>query len=347
MRVGWLGCGLLCGVAAGQVVVAVPRVPARADQVRDARFHSGKAVTGLPTERGVGSCSSDGLSFFPGAGMDVYSLTGNGEVRHFERKAPGDFGRLVGLDFYPGDEGLVSLVEGDKLDERDADGKPREVEYFLSTSDHEGDLADLVRLSVRYRPVKAAMFTREEYLLLGWDTGNRLPVLAVLRGDGEVKRFIDLGGAGPRGTTRAEVEKAEAADLKAAEGAKFVPFGKQVILTYPGTTRAMRFLSSVGQDRTLLLQMPAGYVLKDVLTTTGGRMTLVARVLEVKQTDDKVPARVRLFEFDAIRGERIREFTFGEAGSKGADGVVCAAGGLLTGLFMDEEKGLEVGTVRR
>ena len=322
----------------GPSSAAVPPPPRVALRVRAISFANTKPLLGLPTKtvRSRAACSEDGLTWFEPeiapeavvarAAGDVYSASAAGEVKHVQRKIPTDYTNVSVRDFYAGDRTLVTLLEADQ---RQDDGVPHGRRFFLSVSDHDGDGSELLGLDFHFRPLKVGVFGAGDYLVLGWDEANLLPVLALLKGDGSVRRFMDLEDRTGRQTEAAH----EAATAKILEGAVFVPFGEHVLLTYPGTTRAIRVLSAVGEDRTVTLQIPGGYVLNDVLGTDYGH-DLVARVRDEPSGDTK-PLQ-RLFEFDAIKGSLGREFTLGKLRMTS---VSCAAGFALTAIFVDATEG--------
>ena len=177
-------------------------------RVRKITFATPKAVLGLPTEvRHIsGLCAGDGLTYYDtGAGSatpaDLFSLSPTAEVKHFRRKLPIGFNELTVKNFYPFELGVITLLEANKRD--DPKSKPTATEYFLSTSDHDGDQGDLLSLSLRFKPLRIAAFASGDFLVLGWDTANQLPLLAMLKPDGGVRRFVDLGDMQRPGTSAA------------------------------------------------------------------------------------------------------------------------------------------------
>ena len=176
---------------------ATPRTagPAAAVQwtKRTVSFSNRIAVLGLPSEGGRAKphCSADGMEFFdlpPGlAGDDpegmfyLFSVSPDGEAKRISRKRPIGFDGVSVADFFAGEQRLVTLLKAIKRQDG-GDTIPRETAYFLSESDGEGDLSSLVQLDVRFRPLKIGSFRTGEILLLGWDEGNRAPVLALLKG---------------------------------------------------------------------------------------------------------------------------------------------------------------------
>jgi hypothetical protein len=224
-------------------------------------------------------------------------------------------------DFFASEHSLVTLLEADQPDARDPNGPPRERQYFLSVSDHAGDQSEVLPLDVKFIPLRVALLGSGEYVVLGWEQGNELPQLAVLRDDGTLRRFIDF-------------EDREVSKEETLSKAVFVSFHNGVLLTYPGTARPILVVTASGASRMVTLAIPPGYVLRDVLVS-GPTYTIVARVeqadAEPSARDEPKPDPLqRIFEFSPVTGARLREFTFNK--QRAAD-VVCAAHGLLTAVY--------------
>ena len=249
--------------------------------------------------------------------MDVYTASAGAEVKRFRRAAPIQSGRISIRDFFASEHSLVTLLEVDQPDERNPSGPPRERQYFLSVSDHVGDESELLPLDVKFIPLRVALLGSGEYILLGWERGNELPKLAVLKEDGTLRRFIDFDDR--------EVSKEES-----LAKAQFVPFGGNVMLTYPGTTRPMLVVNASGASRLVPIAFPAGYVLRDALVS-GPQFTTVVRF---EQADAKKPEQTqKISEFSLMNGARLRDFTFTNR-SAAAD-VKCAANGSLTSIYRE------------
>jgi hypothetical protein len=259
------------------------------------------------------------------------------------RKIPVDFTDISVRDFFPADHTLVTLLEATKRDDRSDTSPPREISYFLSLSDYDGGNAKLLPLELKFRPFKVAQFGSGDFLVLGWDEANLLPLLALLKEDGTLRRFIDLED--PRhpefytiyGSLK-EVESSAKARtaLATLQRAEFVPYGSEVLLTYPGTAKGVSVLSAVGEDRSIPIQLPAGFVLHDVLVS-GARYPLVLRaqpmeVSEKAATGNTDSTPQRLLEMEARNGTLLREFLFDKPH---LDAVTCASGTTLTAIFYD------------
>jgi hypothetical protein len=310
------------------------------------RFSDTKPVMGMPVDGSKSKfrCSADGTTFFDpssasAAATGIYGVSPAGETKRVMRKLPLQFSSVSVLDFFAGERMLVTLLEADKGDQRDDTAPPRERDYFLSISDEAGDLSDLLPLDVRFKPLKVARFGTGDFLVLGWDEANLLPELALVKDDGTVRRFLEMektrpGMAAP--STHAALE-----DL---QGAAFVTYGSEVMLTYPGTAKAIRVMSESGVARTIPIALPAGYVLHDVLVS-GARWNLVVRAQTTEKDSDKLgkddeakePLR-RLFEMSSYNGVLLREFVFDKPS---VSEVTCAVNSSLTAIFYGAVAGAE------
>jgi hypothetical protein len=308
-----------------------------------------KPVLGLPASgKSRPHCATDGITFFdlspdaatPGASATqvLYSISPEGEVKHVLRKLPVGFSDVLVQDFFAGEHALATLLEADQRADGMDPAPPRETDYYLSLSDEVGDLSSLVQLQLRFKPVKIARFGSGDSLVLGWDEGNLLPVLALLKDDGTIRRFIDFDERRDSGRdAHAEELKKERITLEALKGAAFVAYGSEVMLTYPGTAKPVRVLSAIADSRTIPVSFPPGYVLRDVLSSSG-RATLVLRArpaedLDKSAKEDAAPdAKVRMFEFDSTHGTLLRELRFDKPA---VVDVTCAANFSLTALFYD------------
>ncbi len=295
-------------------------------------------------------CSVDGTAFYDlavsgtAAGQYLFGISSDGGVKHVLRKLPVDYSHVEVRDFFVGDGQMVTLLEADKRSE-EGDAASRDKDYFLSLEDEAGDLSSLAQIQVYFKPEKVARFGSGDMLLLGWDEGSQMPLLAIMKDDGTIRRFIDLDEAKPRATrnaSRDEVKseavavKQERATQESLEGAAFVANGNEVLLTYPGSTKPIVELDALGNEQLIPIEIPYGYVLNDVLVSSG-RGTLVARV---KDADDKTkpvagngtakPPKMRLIEYLAYNGAWLQEFTFEKPL---VSDVTCAPNSSLVAMF--------------
>lgn len=332
-----------------------PRNPSRQKIIS---FSDQKAVLGLPpgTEQSLSYCTVEGTTFFnarsnsfqPAAPppTDVYGVLPNGSVKHLRRMIPDGYNSVVLSDFYASEHILVTLLEAGHRDERS--GTVEEKHYFIATTDLEGDAADLLPLDIRFKPFRLAAFGSGDFLVLGWDEANQLPVLARVRANGTVRRFVDMETSPapkPNNPQESSKEKppSEQVTLKSLQGAIFAPFGDNVLLTYPGTTKAIKVLSDAGDDRTIPIAYPGGFLLHDVLSPDS-RNSVVLRLQAAHNPDKNATSHPeqRLFEFSAYSGVQIQEFVLDKTA---VESVTCAAANTLTAIFYGPVPGAPSDTI--
>ena len=311
----------LCALAltttlAAQKPAATPRPHPFARQ-KELIFAEEVPLIGLPpgTIPSRLHCTEDGAAFFDSSAesasqtdlASLYRIAPSGQVKGLRRTLPISVdGPLSVQGFTAGAHTLATLL---KIDHPD-DAPRAEPHYLLSVSDHEGDFAKLVTLDLRFTPIRLSIFGTGEFLVLGWDEVNRLPLLTTLKEDGSILRFLTVGSK-----EQAELQKAE-----------FVPWGNDLLLTYPGTTNSIRVLRTSGEDRLIPWFIPAGYVLHDLLVT-GTTYSLLLRVQEPAH-----PKEQRLFEVSSSNGSLIRELT---ADPERIAAITCAHGSRITAIFKD------------
>ena len=323
--------------------------------IREIHFLGAKPVLGLMAGQPAAHarCANDGTSFVdiypdsataqPGPSMpELYSVSSTASVKHLARKVSVDYTDISVRDFFVADHTLVTLLHAQRRDDRDTAAEPRDVRYFLSVSDYDGDSARLISLDVRFKPLKVALFGSGDFLVLGWDESNLLPLLALVKDDGTIRRFIDLDRKPeplykPRSTIK-EPERAPETrpDLATLQRAAFVPLlqsGFAHLSRHREKHPCPRFF---GCRWTIPIALPGGFVLHDVLPP-GERRTLVLRAEEKRDSpptgkESKLQTELRMFEMDAHYGTLLREFFFDKPAV--AD-VTCSPANKLTAIFYD------------
>jgi hypothetical protein len=339
-------CVALVVFVGSGAIAQKPSPSASPGETRALSFLNPTPILGLPegAARQRTQCSTDGLTYFAissdatdRSALDLYSVSTGAEVKRFRRNAASQLSGISVRDFFPSEHTLVSLLEHDVPDERDPGGPPREEHYSLSISDHAGDESEAVPLNLSFKPLRIAVFGSGEYLALGWEEANQLPELAVLKADGTPRRFIDFDDRSRSRGTSPAVAPGETRDTEESlRKAALVPFGTAVLLTYPGTTRPVRVLTSAGFDRQIPISLPAGFLLKDVLvsgtmTVFFVRATSTEEVEPVAAGEAKTRPVQRIFEVSAADGKRLREFTFPK---QDVADVTCAANNSFTAVFL-------------
>jgi hypothetical protein len=352
-------------ITRASVAQSSPQVGPAAKKVRAAsappwrqktiRFSDEKVILGLPQEndRSVTYCSDGGTTFVDLYGAtslsgssaipELFSVSPSGEVKSLHRMMPSAFTDVSIRDFFAADRTLVTLVEAVKRDDHGDTSIPRDVRYFLSLSDYDGGFAKLLPLELTFKPLKIAQFGSGDFLVLGWDATNLLPLMALVKEDGTIRRFIDLDERHHPEfyVTHGSLQEEESSDRSGAalallQKAEFVPYGSQVLLTYPGTAKSVGVLSAMGEDRSIPIELPGGFVLHDVLVSGAGYpLILRAQPAEISgksATAGEANPQQRLFEMNSHNGSLLKEFLFDKPR---LDAVKCASASKLTAIFYD------------
>ena len=347
---GWMMVGVVAGFSQ-DVVSKVAKPAPDSGHVKEIRFRDGKPVLGLSMvslDHATVNCAPNGLVYLSsnpnGASssspdlldsQSVYSVSLDGETKTLLwKRPPAEFDDVKLLDLFATADKLVSLFAAAKTNS----GNRPDTSYFLSITGQDNDGSKLLSLDVKFRPLKIAMFASGELLLLGWDRGNEIPVLALLKDDGSLRRFVDLdnrtavSGLDPfLGKGMAGRPSGEA--LQALENARFTAFGGDVILGQEGGTAPLHHLDPFGGDSRIPIQYPGGFVLHDVLASDVP-WTVVLR-LEPKG-DQREWAKSRdtkgqeLFEFNARYGTLVSTLKFDKPEARD---VTCAPGRNLAAIF--------------
>ena len=277
-------------------------------------------------------CGNDGTTFFNLQGSSnaggvslLYSISTSGVVTSLMRKAPLEFNDVSVRDFFVSEQHVVSLLQATKRDDQGV----HEVRYFLSKLDTQGDFRELVEVEGHFRPLKIAVFGGDDVMVLGWDEANLLPMLAMLKADGTIRYFLDVADNKAKG-----VFGRGSVSTQMLEDAAFVAYGKDVLLSFPGTVKPVLELNTTGVVRSIPISIPAGFVLHDVLYS-GARASVVVRLQAKKEGekpglyDESHDPQQRLFEMSANSGALLREFV----PDKSKVSEVACAGASWTAIF--------------
>ncbi len=299
-------------------------------------------------------CASDGTIFVqpfssmaqqPGAHPAIFSISDNHEVGMITVSLPEDYSQVSIRSLFPTPQELVAVVQASQPTDPNATALRGRPISFLSINPRDSVDSQLLQLDLPFNVVRAARLSSGDFLVLGNDTVNQLPVLALLGSDGALKKMLDLD---PRLYLQSKELAANAssrtADTRTAQqkivqralsSARFVPFGDQVLLVQTGTTMPVLRFTSSGDPDPVTIKLPPGFVLDRILGSSE-RDTWVllatpprslARIAS-GQAAESSPNR--LFEVDPVTGEVIDELAL--TGTENSS-VACAAHQKLTALY--------------
>lgn len=317
------------------------------------RFSDEKLISGLPSYSGMrpAHCSADGTVFLDlfadirnargRVTEELFSISLDGDTKHVQRARPTDGSGAIAMDFFADEHSVVTLLETTKPKDPNDLKAGFDRSYALAVSDHNGDGAEFLPLHLGFRPMKIALLG-SGFLMLGWDEIELSPKLALLKDDGSFYRLIDLEGqAGPPPVYDSRKEALSSpvtrTALRTLQDSSFVPYGKRVLLYERGTTAPVRVLSALGEERHVSLQLPAGFLLSDILVS-GDSGPWVVRAQSAQDFATFREKHVlenphqRIFEVDPLNGTLLREFVFEKPQPAS---IVCAESGKLTAVFED------------
>ena len=299
-------------------------------------------------------CSSDGTIFVqpfssttqqPGAHPAIFSISDTREVGIVTVSLPSDYNQVNIRSLFPTPQELVAVVQASQPTDPNVPVVKGRPTSFLSINPRDSADSRLLQLDLPFNVVRAALLSSGDFLVLGNDTVNQLPVLAMLGSDGTLKKMLDLD---PRLYLQSKELAANAtsrtSDTRTAQqkmvqralsSARFVPFGDQVLLVQTGTTMPVLRFTSSGDPDPVTIKLPPGFVLDRILGSSDrDTWVLLATpprpLARMTSSQDAEGSPNHLFEVDPITGEVIDELAL--TGTQNSN-VACAAHQKLTALY--------------
>lgn len=330
----------------GQVTTGIPE---RTVDLSDAVPVPGLPFTGILAT--PFTCSSGGQIFVDEIGLDkqgrlistmpvLYRVSSQREVKQVSIPTPTGYKEVSSSSFFAGSDALVSVVRASQpTDPNNVQNDSTHADYFLSTSDLDGDHGRLIRLSVNFDVAKAALFDSGEFIVLGSDLNSLQPVIALLNWDGRLLKRLDVfpkraadrpaadTGLVNSGTTRATMS------LRSIAAAKFVPWGSDVLMVVPGfDNSAIYHLRPSGRFDRIPVKLPEGEMVEGIVAA-GGNDDWVVRSRTAASQKQMVKARIvqnpveHLYEVNPRSGEILRRL---ELKGPVPGEVACAVDGKLS-----------------
>jgi hypothetical protein len=319
----------------------------------------GKPLIGLPPSTVMGFpilCSPDGTTFvevyenatnsvnrFP----DLYSVSILGEVKRLNRPIPTGYQGLAVRSLFPGEHTIVSLIQAYGKKDLSPDTPKTEVN-FISLIDREGGSEKLLELKLKFQPLKLAVLGSGKFIVLGLDTANLVPVLALLDEDGTLLRVIDLDNrkydnSKDLGEIYKQAKEGESAAAKrkqitgALASASFVAHGSKVLLVQPGSKLYVHILGEGGDEGAVPITLSSDFLVEGILGSESS-YTWVVRAQKLdsfqKMANDHIiqnPPQ-QLFEVNQETGKATRAIDIVGVHPMA---VTCAANKKLSALYDD------------
>lgn len=332
---------------------STPPIPERTVDLAE-----GVPIPGLPFTGILASpftCSSGGQIFVDELGLDkqgrllstmpvLYRVSSPREVKQVSIPAPTGYKEVSSSSFFAGSDALVSLVRASQpTDQSNAQSNPAHADYFLATSDLDGDHGRLIHVSVNFDVAKAALFDSGEFIVLGSDVNSLKPVIALLNWDGRLLKRLDVfskpaadSPAADTGLVKGDATKATMS-LRSIAAVKFVPWGSDVLMVAPGfdDSAIYHFRPSSRFDR-IPVKLPEGEMIEGIVAA-GGSDDWVIRSRTAASQKQMVKARIvenpveHLYEVNPQSGEILRRL---ELKGPVPGEVACAVNGKLSAFYI-------------
>ncbi len=248
-----------------------------------------ESLVGLPASTVIGypqRCSSDGYIFLqvyadastPDVAYTprIYRISSQREVKKIPLPLPSEFKVASSLSFFPSEDGLITLLQVSQPTDPAAPSRRGERIFFLSITDRDGGHQKLINLNLGIDPAKAAMFSSGQILIVGSDTANLEPVLALLKTDGTLDSRLDLDERQFDSSEELhKLNKSKSSDsntlarqrfvTSSLNNAVFTPWGDEILLVQPGSKLPVFRIHASGQINTVSINIPEGNLINSIL----------------------------------------------------------------------------------
>jgi hypothetical protein len=266
---------------------------------------------------------------------DLYRVSPQASVKNIPKPVPTGYKHLDSPGFFAGDGILVTVIRASRPDDQQARVG---TDYFLSVTDPDGDHPKLIRLSLDFNAVKAAVFGSGEFIILGSDPTTFEPVVALLDPEGQFEKYLDV-------FPKADNMEKDPAKVKARKhdvffeigAAQFAPWGADVLMAAPGIdTSSVYHFRAGGQSEKVHIKFPSDQRLAGILGS-GGKDSWVIRAQSAESAKRMATAHIVenpeefLYEVNPLTGELLRML---DVSGPAMGEVACAADGKLTAIYV-------------
>jgi len=170
---------------------------------------------------------------------------------------------------------IVSLIDASGKKTSSSDPLKSETD-FISIIDLDGGSAKLIELDLKFQPLRVAILPSGKFVVLGLDTVNIVPVLALLNEDATLLKSIDLDNRkydssrelrdtyNVKGNDNDTVKRKQNL-LGALISASFTPYGSKVLLVQAGTNLPIHILGESGDEGMVSISLPSNYLIQNIL----------------------------------------------------------------------------------
>jgi hypothetical protein len=238
---------------------------------------------------------------------------------------PSEFKVGMSLSFFPSENELITLLQVSQSTDPTVPSRRGEKIFFLSITDRDGDHKKLINLNIGFEPAKAAMFSSGEILIVGSDTTNLEPVLALLKTDGTLDRRLDLDERPFDSSNELhKLDKTKSNDsntlarqrfvMSNLNKAMFTPWGDEILLVQPGSKLPVYRIHASGQASPVSINIPEGNLIYSILGSgSGDSWVVTARNPDAFQKFAKTGVienpQEQIFEVDPFTGNVIDQLS--------------------------------------
>jgi hypothetical protein len=306
--------------------------------VRNLDLTRGESLVGLPASTVIGypqRCSSDGYIFLevyadsstPDVAHtpQIYRISSQREVKKIPLPLPSEYKVASSASFFASENALITLLQVSQPTDPTAPSRRGERIFFLSITDRDGGHQKLIKLNLGIDPAKAAMFSSGQILIVGSDTTNLEPVLALLKPDGTLDRRLDLDERPfDSSDDLHKLNKPKSSDsntvarqhfvMSSLNKAVFTPWGDEILLVQPGSKLPIYRIHASGQIDPVSINIPGGNLINSIVGSgSADSWVVTARNPTTFQDFAKTGIiqniQERIFEVDPLSGNVIDELS--------------------------------------
>ncbi len=323
-------------------------------------FKAGKPIPGVSASPALSipmQCSPDGEIFVeeglpPGFRQRSVVLLSSKGGRGFDLNLVPDLYDGSLRSFFPSDSELAMLVLAAREKARRDDGggttvgkTSAERNFHVVLFKPDGRYQSTIELStpreMQYR--KIGVLDSGEFVLLGYDGANRVPVIHLFSADGRYERAVSLPSAMAGDS---EVEKGRAGDMQGAERAgatlsfwQFAMVRHRLILYDPVTASPVLEVGAGGFVREVPIASPEGYQLDGVLPGTSRWVARFRRkdiALTGSEAKDSTSGSNNFLLYDVNPGDGSLRMRLEPSPGQSVFDIACEADGVLTAINTDD-----------
>lgn len=283
-------------------------------------------------------CAADGTAFLqfwvppPAYNFkEVFSISPEGKITSFPLDRISGLSRTAIRSFDPGISYATMLLWAQPADSSLSD-KPQ-YGFYLTRFDYDGKLDGYAKLTLGFEPGQVAQLGDNSYLVLGTDTVNTRPAIALIDGDGKLLQRLDTEKTLPSEELLKNMARsANFAGLRPEDlppsmrlsvtlsMLHFTHAGNKLLMMMPGLYPKIIEISAGGETTNLNIRLPKGKVGDSLLVSSAKWL--------VRTHAQNAEDQSGLYEIDPETGAVVREI---RTGGVPATSIACMNDGAFYG----------------